>query len=67
MSQKSGTDPSSKNGVTVELGHSDADATVVHEKYGNEHDEMDMDRMGKLQELRVSFPYCGSEIYSCKS
>lgn len=31
-----------------------ANTTAVYEKYGNEYDEMDMDRMGKLQELRVS-------------
>jgi hypothetical protein len=31
-----------------------ANATAVYEKYGNQYDEMDMDRMGKLQELRVS-------------
>lgn len=32
----------------------DANAAAVYEKYGNQYDEMDMDRMGKLQELRVS-------------
>jgi hypothetical protein len=26
---------------------------VVDDKYGTPHDEMDMDRMGKLQQLRV--------------
>lgn len=31
-----------------------ANTTAVYEKYGNQYDEMDMDRMGKLQELRVS-------------
>lgn len=31
-----------------------ANITAVYEKYGNQYDEMDMDRMGKLQELRVS-------------
>lgn len=30
-----------------------ANTTAVYEKYGNQYDEMDMDRMGKLQELRV--------------
>jgi len=54
MSQELGTDPPSKNGVAVELGPQDANATMVYEKRGNQHDELDMDRMGKLQELRVS-------------
>lgn len=31
-----------------------ANTTTVYEKYGNQYDELDMDRMGKLQELRVS-------------
>lgn len=31
-----------------------ANTTAVYDKYGNKYDEMDMDRMGKLQELRVS-------------
>lgn len=30
-----------------------ANTAAVYEKYGNQYDEMDMDRMGKLQELRV--------------
>lgn len=39
-----------REGAQVEV----ANTTAVYEKYGNEYDEMDMDRMGKLQELRVS-------------
>lgn len=31
-----------------------ANTTAVYDKHGNKYDEMDMDRMGKLQELRVS-------------
>lgn len=31
-----------------------ANTTAVYEKYGNQYDELDMDRMGKLQELRAS-------------
>lgn len=40
----------SQQTVQVEV----ANTTAVYEKYGNQYDEMDMDRMGKLQELRVS-------------
>jgi hypothetical protein len=29
------------------------DTVAVGEKNGTQHDEMDMDRMGKLQQLRV--------------
>jgi actin-related protein len=55
MFQERGIDlPSSKNGVAVDIGHQCANATVVYEKYGNQHDEKDMNRMGKLQELRVN-------------
>jgi len=32
----------------------DANAALVYEKYGTQHDKVDMDRMGKLQVLRVS-------------
>lgn len=30
-----------------------ANVVAVYEKYGTQHDKMDMDRMGKLQQLRV--------------
>lgn len=51
-------DETSKGGV-VEHHHAStgvdaANAAAVYEKDGNQYDEMDMDRMGKLQELRVS-------------
>lgn len=45
-----------QQGAQVEV----ANTTAVYEKYGNEYDEMDMDRMGKLQELRVSRAGSGS-------
>lgn len=47
----------SKSGGAVRLdlkSAEDANTNVVYEKNGNENDEQDMDRMGKLQELRVS-------------
>lgn len=57
MSSKLGTSPSKidegsvvKQTAPVEV----ANTTAVYEKYGNQYDELDMDRMGKLQELRVS-------------
>jgi hypothetical protein len=31
-----------------------ANATAVNEKHGTQRDELDMDRMGKLQQLKVS-------------
>lgn len=30
-----------------------ANPVVVSDKHGTQHDKMDMDRMGKLQQLRV--------------
>lgn len=37
-------------------GVSGENATAVAQKDGNQHDEKDMDRMGKLQQLRVRLP-----------
>ncbi|KAI7780613.1 hypothetical protein LA080_015896 [Diaporthe eres] len=39
-----------------------ANTTAVYEKYGNQCDEMDMDRMGKLQELRRNFNIIGISL-----
>jgi hypothetical protein len=37
----------------VQTNTRSADEVVVDEKYGTLHDGLDMDRMGKLQQLRV--------------
>jgi hypothetical protein len=57
-----------KNPIAVEKQVYDApysrngEATAaVYQKHGNEHDERDMDRMGKLQQLRVR-PFRPSSI-----
>lgn len=42
----------------------DDNTTAVYEKHGNQNDEQDMDRMGKLQELRVSVT-CRVEAGRC--
>jgi hypothetical protein len=54
-----------KSGAAVGSPHAgtsvdDANAAAVKEKCGNQYDEMDMDRMGKLQELRVSAMEAGT-------
>jgi hypothetical protein len=41
----------------------EANTVAVYEKFGTQHDEIDMDRMGKLQQLRVS----GSLLLECVS
>lgn len=50
--------PTPKSGGNTELiqdpNHAvETNSAAVYEKRGNQYDEMDMDRMGKLQELRV--------------
>jgi hypothetical protein len=39
-----------------------ADTIAVSEKYGTQSDGRDMDRMGKLQELRVCLANCVEEV-----
>jgi choline transport protein len=46
-----GLSPTTDFRTSIEL----ANAYAVSEKHGTHGDEMDMDRMGKLQVLRVSF------------
>ena len=49
---KSGAVSNSVNHTALD----DANAAAVAEKHGTEYDERDMDRMGKLQQLRASLP-----------
>lgn len=39
---------------TLAANVEEANTVAVYEKFGTQHDELDMDRMGKLQQLRVS-------------
>ncbi|KAF2112082.1 amino acid/polyamine transporter I [Lophiotrema nucula] len=42
----------------------DTNGVAVYEMYGNEHDEKDMDRMGKLQQLRRNFKFISIFSYA---
>ena len=40
-----------------------ANATAVYEKHGTQHDQKDMDRMGKVQQLSVRIRvFCVSKM-----
>jgi hypothetical protein len=46
---------SASKGDEVQTTARSTDEVAVDEKYGTQHDGLDMERMGKLQQLRVRF------------